>query len=44
MNELEEVSKSHINYMDYLHRKKSIKSTNCKLFKIYANSVIKLNC
>ena len=39
-------TKSHImNYMDYLHRqKKSNKSANCKIFKKYANSVIKLNC
>ena len=38
-------TKSHIiSYMDYLHRKKSTKSTNWEIFNKYANSVIKLNC
>ena len=38
-------TKSHIiNYMDYLHHKKSNKSTDWKIFNKYANSVIKLNC
>ena len=38
-------TKSHIiNYMDYLHPKKSNKFTNWNILNKYANSVININC